>query len=422
MAFDKESAQIVCIAAIGFVLQYSCNIYLARLISASDYGDFVVAISMLLLLAMLVEIGASKTMPKYIHFYQRDEDIARISGLLRGFFLVTLLFSFLVAVLSNGLAYLDLRITHKAAGTELHPFFLAIWFLPLIALSNILVSSLKCIKPRSNSELPRASLYGLTLLFLWMFTALGFRSSDWTSIALFGAANILVLAIYLFLVFHYVPRHYIKTRPKYEWREWLTTSLPIMLSAMLFLGTRQASLYMLETFDFNEANVGYFSAASQTAQGLVTIYDTVNLIYGSRIGFAIIQGKETAKKTLQKMTIFMSCFCLFFLLLLAFFGQAILGLFGTEYIQAYPAMIVLAIGASARVVSGGYTTFLQYSGKQNQVLAVQLGILILSIILSTLLIPRFSIMGAAVISTFCFIAMSAFFIFRAMRLLRTVKK
>ena len=418
MAFDKESAQIVSIAAVGFVLQYSYNIYLARLITATDYGDFAVGISMLLLLAMLVEIGASKTMPKYIHIYQRNGNLAGISGLLRGYITVTLAFAFIVAILSSGLAYFDLEITHKADSSQLHPLFLALWFLPLLAVSNILASSLKCIKPRSNSELPRASVYGLALFFLWLFTALGFQSNDWTGTTLFGSATFIVFVIYLFLTLHYVPRNYIKTSPTYAWREWLSTSLPIMVSAMLFLGTRQASLYMVEAFDLNEANVGYFSAASQTAQGLVTIYDTVSLIYGSRIGLAIIQGKETAQKTLQKMTIFMGGFCLFFILLLVIFGQAILSLFGPEYIQAYPVMILLTIGASGRVISGGYTTYLQYSGKQNQVLAVQFGILILSIILGALVIPKFSIMGAAVASTVCFIGMSVFFTVRAVRLLR----
>lgn len=416
--FDKESVQVICIAAVGFVLQYACNIYLARLLLATDYGDFAVGISMLLLLAMLVDLGANKTIPKYIHSYQRKDDIAHIAGLLRGFSSVALLFAFLVALFGSGLAYCDLAITHKGGTTLLHPLILALWLLPLVALSNILASSLKCINPHSNAELPRASSYGLTLLFLWVMTAFGFQLNDWSGMTVFGMANVVVLAIYLFLTLHYVPRHYLTTTPKYAWREWLTTSLPIMLSAMLFLGTRQASLYMVEAFDTHEATVGYFSAASQTAQGLVTIYDTVNLIYGSRIAFAILEGKETAKKTLGKITIFIGGFCLIFLLLLVIFGKAILGLFGTEYIQAYPVMILLTIGASARVMSGGYTTFLQYSGKQNQVLIVQFSTLILSIGLGYLFIPRYSMMGAAITSTICFVSMSAFFAFRALQLLR----
>jgi len=416
--FDKESAQIIFVAAIGFVLQYTCNIYLARLISANDYGDFAVGISVLLLLAMLVDVGATKTIPKYIHSYQRKADIARISGLLRGFTTLAFLFAFLIALLSSGLAYLDLDITYKAGTELLHPLFLAVWLLPLVALSNILASSLKCINPRSNSELPRASSYGLTLLFLSIFTGLGFQANDWSGMTLFGIANVVILAIYIFLALHYIPRNYINTVPTYEWREWLTTSLPIMVSAMLFLGTRQVSLYMVEALDLNEANVGYFSAASQTAQGLVTIYDTVNLIYGSRIAFSILEGKETTKKTLGKITVFMGAFCLAFLLLLVMFGKAILGLFGPEYIQAYPVMIILTIGASARVMSGGYTTFLQYSGKQNQVLIVQFSILILSIVLGYLFIPRYNMMGAAIASTVCFVSMSVFFVFRALQLLR----
>jgi|GEM_PF-2679222 len=420
-AMDRESVQTVFFAVIGYLFQYSCNIYLARLLLPGDYGDFAVALSMLLLLSTALELGASKTIPKYIHLYKKNEDIPRITGLLRGFLTATLCISALVTFLIAGIAYLDLEIAHKANSEQFHPLILALCFLPFIIPSNILASSLKCINPRVNSELPRLSLYGLTLLFLWTYTAFGFDGNDWSGTALFGTANLIVLTIYIVLAFRYIPRHYLTITPEYEWREWLPTSVPIMVSSILFVGTRQADLFMVEAFDASEASVGYFAAASQTAQGLITIYITLNLIYGSRIGKSITEGREAIKKTLRNMAGFMGCFCLIFLLCLIFFGKYILGLFGPEYIQAYPTMILLTIAASVRVTSGGYITFLQYYGKQNQVLAVQFGVLLLALVLNSMLIPRYSIFGAAVSSTICFIIMSIFLTVRAMRLLRTVK-
>jgi len=420
-AIDKESAKIVFFAVIGFIFQYSCNIYMARFLSPADYGDFAVAISLLLILSTALEIGASKSIPKYLHSYQHNQDTPRITGLLRGYLTATFLVSFLVALLGTGLGYLDLEITHKGDSIQHHPFILALCFLPFIAPSGIFAASLKCINPRVNAELPRLSLYGLTLLFLWLLTVVGFKENDWLGIAVFGSANMLVLAIYIVLAVRYLPRNYIQVTPTYEWQKWLHTSIPIMSSSSLVIAIRQVDLFMVEAFAPGEANVAYFAAASQIAQALIVINTTLNLLYGSRIGKSLTEGRKSITRTLRSIATFMGCFCLIFLSCVLFFGKFLLGLFGENYIQAYPTMILLTIAASMYVISGGCTTFLQFYGKQLHVLAVQIGILLFSIALNSILIPRYGILGAATAGTICFTCMALYFIFRAIRLLRKVK-
>lgn len=413
----KKSAQIIVASCIGYVLQYLCHLYLANLMSPADYGNFAVAVSMVFFLSMLVESGASKTFPKYIHYYQHSKDASLLSGFLRTYLVATLLLSVLVICIGSILGYLDLNMTNKGNLKEMHPLILALWFVPFVALSNQLTSLLKCIKLRVIFEVPRLAVFGLPILFIWILSLFGFKENDWSGVALFGGANLVVFVIYIYLAARHIPSAYIKTKPQYAWREWFGTAFPIMISHLFFVGIKQVDLYMVEAFEPDEAGVGYFSVASQTAQGIILFYISLSLIYSPIISKAIAQGGANVKKILLKMAGIVSFVCLLYLLLLLFFGKLILGLFGEDYIQAYPTMLLLAAGGSVNAIAGGYITFLQYSAKQNLVLVVQLVVLILAILLNALLIPRFGIIGAGFSSAICFTLMSVFLALCALRLL-----
>ena len=249
-SIGKQSAQIISIAVTCFVLKYFCYIYLARLLPASDYGDFAVALSMAFLMSVLVDFGASKIVLHYVQLYQKKGDLSHLSGLLRGYILVTLLFSVLIAISGSIIGYIDvymhelhgehghpsiLNIVHKSSSEALHPFILALWFVPFLSIINILASVLKCIHLSVIFELPRLLDFSLLILFLFLCVSFGFEVTDWTGVALFGVATIIMFLIYVGLAFHYVPLSYVNYTPKYNWREWLMLALPMMVSHLFFL-------------------------------------------------------------------------------------------------------------------------------------------------------------------------------------------
>jgi len=428
----KKSTQIISIAVIAFVIQYFCYVYLARILPASDYGDFVVAISLALLMSVLVDFGASKIVLHYVQLYQNKGDMPHLSGLLRGYILLTLIFSLFIAIVGSVAGYIDvilhhahsehghpslLNFVHKSNSVELHPLILALWFVPFISLANILASVLKCIRLSVIFELPRLVNFSLLIIFLFVFALFGYKVNDWSGIAFYGVATIVAFVIYVGFAVRYVPLSYVKYTPRYQWREWLTLAFPIMASHLFFLVLKQVDLYMVEIMDADEAQVGYFSAASETAQAIIFFYINLNLIYIPVIVKAILEGKAAVKKTLRKMAGLLTCFSMVFLLVLLFFGKAILALFGQDYVQAYPTMLCLAVGLCSNVICGGYITYLQYSANQNLVVAVQFVILILALILNALLIPDYGILGAGLSSAICFVIMSGFLTFCALRLL-----
>lgn len=406
---EKKIIQILLVLVSGYFLQYFSHIYLANIISAIDYGDFAVATSMASLFTMLVELGASRVIPKYIPHYQQNGDISYISGLLRGYFIIATLLSITIAIVGSVLGYLDFSIAHKAGTKELHPFIFILWFLPFMASSKIISALLKCFNLDIISELPsRLLLYLLLFLSLCILKSLGSTEMELFSIILFGICNLITLVAYLFLFYYVVPSNYIKVVPQYEWCKWLNTSLPIMFALLIFMNMKQVDIFMIELFAKDEASVGYFSAASQTAQSILVVYTGLTLIYSPVISQAILSDKKNVRKILNKISLFMACFCLPFLLALIFFGKILLGFFGVNYVSVYPTMLLLTLGLTIYTVTASHMIFLQYSGRQNQVLIGQIAALFISIVLNAILIPRFGVFGSALASSCSLILLSIF--------------
>ena len=179
-----------------------------------------------------------------------------------------------------------------------------------------------------------------------------------------------------------------------------------MFSLLIFMALKQIDLIMVEIFDKHEASVGYFSAASQSAQILIITYTSLNLLFSPFISEAMQEGAAKLKNILWQMARITSLFCLPMLLILIVFGKEILGLFGGDYVVAYPALVTLALGLSINAILGSHITFLQFSNKPFTVVIVQCFTLAINLTLNAILIPLYSITGAGIASATALIVMT----------------
>jgi O-antigen/teichoic acid export membrane protein len=84
---------------------------------------------------------------------------------------------------------------------------------------------------------------------------------------------------------------------------------------------------------------------------------------------------------------------------LALGGQHILRLFGPGFENAYPALLVLLIGGLGNAFTGSVAYFMTMTGRHIAALWTFIGALAVSATLNLLLIPHFSIGGAAIASS-----------------------
>ncbi len=416
-SIKKEVIQVIFLATANFALQYLSHLYMANLLTPSDYGAFAVSISIITLLSMVVELGASKSLPKYVHLYQKNEDFSHISGLLRMHLKLVIGISFLIIAVGNALTYFQPDLAYKTDNPLYQPLVLILWAIPFITMSNILATLLKCIHLNIIFNLPRSALFGLVILFLWIGDRAGVKETGVLGAIVFNCAAIFIFFIYICMALHYVPQPYYKSTPQYDWKKWFAMSLPMMASNLLFLGMAQMDLIMVKVLSTDPSNVGYYSAANQTARVIIYFYTTLNLLFIPLISQSMLHGNVAIKKLLLKMSVLMVGICLAFLSIMLFFGKRILISFGDGYTAAYPAMMLLAIGLSVNAIVGGHLTYLQYSIKYKLVLGIQFMTLLFSVLLNAWLIPQFGLLGAGLSSAISLTAMSVILTWIAVRLL-----
>ena len=77
------------------------------------------------------------------------------------------------------------------------------------------------------------------------------------------------------------------------------------------------------------------------------------------------------------------------------FGKPILGMFGSEFVLGYSALLVMLVGVAVKALCGSVGLLLCMTGHQRDSIAIALSSLILGIALSLAMIPKFGILGTA---------------------------
>lgn len=182
-------------------------------------------------------------------------------------------------------------------------------------------------------------------------------------------------------------------------KEIMATSLPMLMTATMAIVTGQTGVIMLGIFR-SEAEVGYYSVAVKLAFLTAFILKAVitvaapkfsNLFYSNKIDELFYVAKKSAK------LIFWTTVPI--LLSLIVLGKSIITLlYGSNFIVAYWAMIILIMGNFLTSISGATAMFMNMTGNHKIFRNIIFISVLTNVGLSVLLIPDFGIYGAAVSS------------------------
>jgi O-antigen/teichoic acid export membrane protein len=182
----------------------------------------------------------------------------------------------------------------------------------------------------------------------------------------------------------------------------LHVSLPMLLSSSMLMITNWTNTLMLGMFR-TEAEVGIFNVAARISTATSFTLIAINSITASK--FAEFYGRRDyigLEKYVQQSTklIFWTSFPV--LLAIIFFPSLILGIFGEEFKKAVVALLLLTIGTFISSISGSVGILLNMTGRHKVFQYIILTTAFLNIILNALLIPKYGINGAAIVTMISF--------------------
>jgi O-antigen/teichoic acid export membrane protein len=375
---------------IRFILAF----LLARALGADQYGLYTLALRTTAIIAGLAVLGLHTALVRYIAILSKEKDEASLWGVLQlGIGLPTLVSSFLATGLF-ALAYVVAdRVYHRP---DLAPLLqLMAIAVPFMTLGTVLAGATQGFKKMQYSVIAKDFTQVMVRLVLTIALVVsGFNALQ--AIAIFGLANI-VSAILLVLFLNKVfPLRRSLRSAKHNRREILTFSLPVWISGLLRIFRANIQFLMLGTF-YTAAGVGVFAVVAR-----------VNLI--GRVAFnsintsakPIIAELHAQKDWAQLANIYQATgrwaftLNLPIFLTLMLFSEAILSIFGKEFVSGAMAMRILAISELTHVGTGICGTIIDMTGHTRIKVANSTIQLVLAIGANILLIPRWGLLGAAV--------------------------
>lgn len=374
-------------------LLYLSQIVLARWMGGFEYGIYVFVWTWVLVLGGLSNLGLATLMMRLLPEYRERGELA----LLRGLLITGRLLPVATATLVAGFGFLalyafgDLLSAHYVL-----PAFIALACVPMVTLSDVQDGIGRGRGWLAPALLPPYVLRPL-LVLLAMVVAheLGWPMSAVTAAGAAVAGTWAAAVIQTVLIGRRLAADVPAGPAEHTVGAWLATSLPLLaitFSEILLQTTDVLVVSQLMT----PRDVGIYFAAAKTMSLVMFIHYAVGSAMANRFASLNARGDREglthAVREAVNWTFWPSLAAAAAILLL---GKPLLWLFGPQFADGYPVMLVLAAGFLARAAAGPSELLLNMLGQQRASACVALCVAALNIALSLALVPRLGLVGAA---------------------------
>jgi len=381
--------------AVGFILQ----LLLARLLGATQYGVYIYALSWINIFALLSSLGLNTSLVRFVAAYNSGEEWGLLRGLLRRSAQWGVCASLLVVSVAGVVIWL-LR-DHSLQGQTL-TFSVAFVMLPLLVVVRMRVSVLRALKRVVLSSLPesvmRPSMIGVILGGLFLCLRRPLKAEQAMIIHVIVVTSLVaVVTVWLKTSLPEQLRH---TRPAYEDKEWLKTSLPLLLISGMYLVMGQTDIIMIGAL-LGPERTGIYGIALRISILMRIGSFSVNAIAAPI--FSELYSTQETRELQRVVTLAARAVFLFTGLasvVLILLGHYILGLFGDEFVVGYVPLVILLCGQAVRAGVGPVDSLLSMTGHQNAVARIISVCAVLNIVLNAILVPRLGLAGAAIATAF----------------------
>lgn len=381
------------------------KLLIARELTAVSYGEVTVGLTILTVTAIISRLGFETGIPRNAPRYDGAER--------RGVFVSALQLNVIVcSILSVGLFLAAGQVAEFLNNQQLRPVLRVIAVgVPAIPLMRVSLGGIQAV----GRSVPKVIVQNLT----HPLTRIGFVSVA----VVVGANPVLIAGAYvlsnwiaaiaaLYFLFRYTPifDRSIDWTPKY--REMLVFSLPLMATTGLSFILGNTDTLMLQYFLGSEA-VGLYDIGYTIAQMLTVGVGALSYLFLPNISSLQSDGEIAEITHLYKLvTKWIGFITIPPYLVVIFFPEVIISVFGDEFVSGAPYLVILASAYFVNAITGPNKEILASSGDTKFILYVNVFAAALNLILNLLLILSIGTIGAAIASGISLIAIHLIYCIR----------
>ena len=372
---------------------YLSQIVLARWMGSFEYGVYVSVWTWVLVLGGLSHLGLNMGVIRLLPAYKEEgrDDLQR--GLMRG----SRLLAFGVGTLIAIAAIVGVHLLGPLIELSyVLPLYVALVCVPMYAVTDVQDGIGRGKAWITLALLPPYVMRPLLLLGAMIVAhACGLPMEASTAAVAAIVATWITAIVQLGLINRRAAAELAATAARYDFRRWLTISLPLLVIGACEIVMQTADVLIVSHY-LSPTDVAIYFAAAKTMSLVLFVHYAVGSAAASQFAALHARGDRASLQPLVsdavRWTFWPSLAGAMVLLTL---GWPLLSLFGAGFTSGYPVMVVLVGGLLFRAAMGPSEFLLNMMGQQKMCATVLAVTAALDVSLNFALVPSFGLIGAA---------------------------
>jgi O-antigen/teichoic acid export membrane protein len=387
------TAGTVALNVTAVVLNLVVVLLLTRQLGAAGFGAYASAFAWASILSVLAVLGLTPLVVRQVASYHSLESWGLLRGLLRRSNQSIAISAAATISVAAVLGYL----IYSGQPELLHPFWIALLLVPLIALTSLRQAAMQGLGRVVVGRIAETVVSPLLFIVLAVACAVAVDdfSASWAAAAQVAAA-VCAFGVGAVLLRSTLPKLVRESAPRYDMPSWRRSGLSLVLLNVVMAANAQLGTILLGVLG-NAEDAGIFNVAARTTtfisfMMLAATYPLMPLVARLHTLGADDELQRIVTRAVRIVLLFAAPTALGLIVL----GSSVLGIFGAGFEEGASAMRILAIGEVVNVVTGFGGVVLVMTGHERELAwSVAFGALV-NLVLTLLLIPIAGVDGAAI--------------------------
>lgn len=369
--------------------------YIAKILGAAGFGVYSTAMGWVAILMIFSALGFPNLIVRSMSAGMVNNDWSRMRGLLQISGIVVLAVSLLGILMVAALSWWLFQ------DSEQERIRVAIWvalaLVPLRSLGRLRLAALRGLNYVFLAQLPEMILRpGLFLLICLLAMAYGGPFGPFTALGLQITATASAFLFGVVCLHRLLPPAIRAARAEYNVKPWLMSAWHLLLYAGLYTLLLQTGVVMLGAMA-GESEAGAYALTARAAEVVTVFLAAVNNPLMPLMSRAHAQAdRPKLQSAVSRGTLYATLAAIGPALCLALAAGPLLAFFGEGYGQATIALRILALTQILNVMFGPVGTLLNVTGHERLAAYGMLAAAFTNILLNIILIPLWSVTGAAI--------------------------
>lgn len=385
---------VMIIQILGLGITFLSQVFFARWMGAHEFGLYTYGLAWAVLFSVPAAAGLPLTTIRFVADGLAHSKWGAVRGVINWSLLTSMSVGLIIVMIAVGTIYVLNSIYGLAYPIQLGIAFVIV---PLLALLRVQSGIFRGFGWPALAQLPDPLLRNFFLIgIFYLLWSRGFIvTAEWALLITVGVL-VFLNGLQVTLYMRHVPTHISGAVPIYESSTWLKTSLPLLLVAGFQVIVERTDIIMLGLLQ-EAKDVSVYFACSRVAGLILIVLTALSALSASKIAKLFSLNKlndlELFMKSIVQWIFWPSVALAGFLVI---FGTHILSFFGDVYTSGYDILLILIACQLINAIVGPALLLLNMTGFEGQSAKVFGWSCLLNVALNAVLIPYFSIIGAAI--------------------------